>query len=335
MANVLLTQRCVRSCPYCFAKKHISDSSPDDLLSWENLIYLADIFELSGERNMSLLGGEPTLHPLIAEFLVYLLKRNFVVRIFTSGIMSEKTLERIGIALDDVPDDRVTFICNFNEPQNSPSSLAEVESVKRFLKSFGNRTVPGFNVYHPEFRLEFLFDLINEFGLKRHIRLGVANPIPGRNNSFVSPEEMATVISRIFDYAPLFERFRIKPGLDCGFPLCMFSDENLGWLYRHTGGVSRFGCAPVIDIGPDMSVWSCFPLSSIQRKSIFEFDTLQDVVRFYNRMMGAIRMEVGGIYEKCDDCAFREECACSGGCAAHLLSRFQEEARVRVPEVYL
>lgn len=28
MPNILLTQRCVRSCPYCFAKKHMGGADP-------------------------------------------------------------------------------------------------------------------------------------------------------------------------------------------------------------------------------------------------------------------------------------------------------------------
>jgi len=34
-----------------------------DFLSWEHLIYLADLFQSSGESRFHILGGEPTLHP--------------------------------------------------------------------------------------------------------------------------------------------------------------------------------------------------------------------------------------------------------------------------------
>ena len=75
MANVLLTQLCVRSCPYCFAQKYMGEVSPKDMLSWDNLIYLADFFIKSGVYHMSLLGGEPLLHPQFSEFVHYLSKR--------------------------------------------------------------------------------------------------------------------------------------------------------------------------------------------------------------------------------------------------------------------
>jgi radical SAM protein with 4Fe4S-binding SPASM domain len=335
MPNVLLTQKCVRSCPYCFAKKHMSESTPDDILLWENLIYLADFFELSGERNISLLGGEPTLHPNFLDFVIYLLERNFNVRVFTSGIMSERVLEGVALAVNNVPPERLSFICNLNDPKRTHAPFAEIERVKRFLTVFGSRTVAGFNIYQTDFELDFLFKYINNYGLRRTIRLGIAHPIPGKQNIYIFLDDIPSIINRLFSYRELFERCRVKPGLDCGFPMCKLSNTQLGWLYQFTGGASSFGCGPAIDIGPDMSVWSCFPLSSFHKKSIFEFDTLQDVIRFYQRMIGLIRMEVGGIYEECDNCVYREDGICSGGCVAHILSYFQNEARVRVPEVYL
>jgi hypothetical protein len=335
MPNVLLTQRCVRSCPYCFAKKHMSDSAPEDILSWENLIYLADFLEASGERNISLLGGEPTLHPDFTDFVIYLLERNFTIRVFTSGIMADGTLEKISVLFNGVPEDRLSFICNINDPSKTPSPLAEVEAVKRFLRAVGYRTVGGFNIYRADFELEFLFQLINEYGLKRTIRLGIANPIPEAKNLHIPSGGIGSIVERIFSYAPLFERLRIKPGLDCGFPMCRFTDAQLGWLCGQTGGGARFGCGPTIDIGPDMMVWSCFPLASFRKKSIFEFDSLRDVMSFYERILGVIRMEAGGVYEECDECRHREDGVCSGGCVAHLVSKFQKEARVRLPEVYI
>ena len=46
MPNILLTQKCIRSCPYCFARKHMHDSPPDDILKWEDLIYIVDFFHI-------------------------------------------------------------------------------------------------------------------------------------------------------------------------------------------------------------------------------------------------------------------------------------------------
>jgi len=311
------------------------ESAPEDIMSWENLIYLADLFEASGERRFPLLGGEPMLHPEFINFVIYLLERNFEVTVFTSGILTGKLLFEATTALSNVRPERLTFICNLNDPQMTHSPLAEVECVRRFLGHFGDRITPGFNVYRADFRLDFLFQYIREFGLRRHIRVGIAHPILGRKNRYLSLSDIDLVFERLFFYAPLFERLRIRPGLDCGFPLCRLSDSQLGWLYRYTGGKSDFGCGPVIDIGPDMTVWPCFPLSSFHKRSVFEFNSIREMHDYYRGLHDMIHVEVGGIFEECDNCLFREEQLCAGGCVAHSLQKFQEETPVRMKEMYL
>lgn len=334
MPNVLLTQRCVRSCPYCFARKHMSDSAPDDLLSWEDLIYLADFFKAGGERVFSLLGGEPTLHPDFVDMTAYLLERELDVRVFTSGILDDRKLVELVTLAREVPRQRLSFVCNLNDPEKTRSSLAEVESVKRFLRELGERIIPGFNIYRTDFSLEFLFRYINEFGLQRDVRLGLTHPIPGKRNLFIALGDIDAIIARLFEHAPLFERMRVRAGLDCGFPMCRFTDEQLGWLYRQMGPRNGFGCGPVIDVGPDMSIWPCFPLSSYQKRSIFDFNSLQEIHEFYERFHRDVRIEAGGIFEECDMCPHREEDRCRGGCLGHALERFRHEPRVRLPVVY-
>jgi hypothetical protein len=220
MANILLTQKCVRSCPYCFAKKHMADSPPEDMLSWENLIYIADLMEASGDKGLSLLGGEPFLHPNIVDFILYLLERNFHVNVFTSGVMSKKMFSDAERALGNIHPDRLSFVCNLNDPGITPSS--ELKCIRNFLKAFGHFITPGFNIYRCNFNMDFLFQYINEFGLKRHIRVGLAHPIPGEKNVYIKIKDMQKMANRFMSYAPLFERFRIEPGFDCGMPMCLF-----------------------------------------------------------------------------------------------------------------
>ena len=335
MPNVLLTNHCVRSCPYCFAKKYMSEEKTDDFLSWENLIYIADFLQAAGDNRFSLLGGEPTLHPDFNDFVLYLLERNFHVHVFTSGVMEGEKLQDSVFLFKDLPIERLSFTCNINDPQKTGTSLAETESIKCFLRSFAPRIVPGFNIYRKDFDLNFLFKYINEFGLQRNVRIGIAHPIPRKRNRFISVEDIGDITERLFSYIPMFERFRVKPGFDCGFPLCRMSDAHLAWIYRYTGGKSQFECGPVIDIGPDMSVWPCFPLASFHKKSLFEFNTLQEVLDYYRRIHDVVRTEVGGIFEDCDDCQLREDGICHGGCIAHSVTKFQEEAPIRLREAYL
>jgi hypothetical protein len=335
MPNVLLTQKCVRSCPYCFAQRHMSSSPPDDVITWENLIYIADFLAAAGERRFPMLGGEPTLHGDFVDMVLYVIERGFEVTVFTSGVMSDAMLESAAAAFAGLPPEKLGFVCNLNDPEQTRTPPAELAAVKRFLRRFGERVVPGFNIYRTDYRLDFLFDYVNEFGLRRHLRLGVAHPIAGTNNRHIAIGDMRAVVLRLFEYRDRFEAYRIKPGLDCGFPMCQFTNDELAWMYRNTPNRYDFGCAPVIDIGPDLSVWSCFPLSSFHRRSLLEFNSLRELHAYYESLHRKVRIEVAGLYPECDSCVARDEGLCRAGCVAHALRSFAGEARVRMKEVYL
>ncbi len=334
MANLLLTQRCVRSCPYCFAGRHMAESPREGTLSWEDLVHVADLCRASGDSRMQLLGGEPTLHPDFPEMVLYLLERGFQVIVFTSGVMSEEALLRAEGLFAGIPPERLGFLANLNDPALTPCPPAETAAVARFLAAFGERVRPGFNIHRLDFSLDFLLDLINRFGLQRSIRLGLSHPIFGRGNAFIAPKDMAQVVERVFSFAAKMEACRVVPGFDCGFPLCAFRDQHLAWLQRMGAGPQVFGCGPVVDIGPDLSVWPCFPLSSFRKRSLLEFDDLRQAHAHYQQVHEKVRVEAGGIFPACDACPSRERGACAGGCIAHLLRAFAGEPRLRLPEVY-
>lgn len=330
--NILLTQRCNRSCPYCFAIKHMDGALPDDIMGWEDLVYLLDMVQAAGDQRVQFLGGEPTLHPQFVDFCLYAISRGLGVTVFTNGMLPPDRLEYVVQHLSRVPDDMLSFVCNINHPDITPP--AEQAMIEQFLNAFGRRITPGFNIYRTDFDLGFLFDHISRYGLSRVIRLGLTHPIPGVNNRFIGIDQMRPMLDRLMSFRGRFERQRVKPSPDCGFALCLFTPEELGWLYQSNGATFHFACSPVIDVGPDMTVWACFPLSGHHKRKVFEFDSIQDIYRFYEERHQSIRVEIAGIFAECDECRHREEGVCAGGCAAHALSAFEDESPVRLSEFY-
>jgi len=310
----------------------MDESPPDDILSWNNFIYVADFIERSGHREISFLGGEPFLHPKIVDFVLYLIERDFHVNIFTSGIMNEIMFNESQQYLSGLPFEKFSIVCNLNDPKSL--SFSESEAVKRFLSVFGHLVTPGFNIYKLGFDLNFLVNYINQYGMKRHIRLGLAHPIPGTKNASIPKENLPEMAKNLMRFLPVIDKFNISPGFDCGFPMCLFSNEDIGLLYKITKGNLRFGCGPAIDIGPDMKVWSCFPLSNYQKKSVYDFDTYSELYDFYMDLHRKIRIESSGLYLKCDNCIDRNRELCSGGCLSHNLHEFVNEPKLRLEEVY-
>jgi len=310
----------------------MAGSAANAFLSWENLIYVADFLKNSGERHLSLLGGEPTLHPECVDYILYLLERDFEVTVFTNGILSHSRLEEFRRHLTEVRIGRLNLVCNLNDPVQTPATPKEAELIRRFLAVMGPWVTPGFNIYRSDFTLDFLFDAINRFGFKRQLRLGIAHPVPGQKTGFILPENLRQVVERLYAYRPHFDALRVSPGLDCGFPLCQFTDEELGWLHRFKN-TGSFGCGPAVDISPDMSVYHCFPFSQYLRKSLFEFDSLRQVEEHLLQVRQQFKQEIPGIYPECDGCRAQEDGVCNGGGLCQILNRLIGEAPIRISEI--
>ena len=321
MANILLTEKCVRACPYCFAKEYLKESK-ENLLSWESLIYIADLFESSNEKHLALLGGEPTLHPDFIDFVLYLHQRKFHINVFTSGIMAPNQLEAAKKYLLKVPEESLSFVCNYNHPDSSTDY--ETQQINRFFEAFSKYISLSFNLYHQDFDFRFLVDAINKFGLKKHIRLGLAQPIPGQKNECLALEQLRHIPEKFRNQLEMLEENRISIGFDCGMPLCIFSNEDIGRLFKLNKGRVSFSCGPAIDIGPDMQVWSCFPLSNYEKKSLYDFDNVVEIKNYFMEQHNHVRKKGKGIFEECETCAYQKEGVCLGGCLARLIEGLRD-----------
>jgi radical SAM protein with 4Fe4S-binding SPASM domain len=293
------------------------------VLSWEDYIYVLDYYHRNDVVSVSLLGGEPTLHPGAVEMVDYALRRNFEVRMFTSGVMPNSVRERLGKLISRLrPECKLHFIVNVNHPRYTPESQRHAQEA--FLSLAGPRASISFNIFEPNFELDFAFDLIQRFDLHQNIRLGLTHPIAGgQKNTHLGPPAYADVASALDSHVDQFIRNRVSIGLDCGFPFCMFTAEQLGRLVS-VRATFHWMCGPVVDIGPDLAIWPCFPLSHLRRKTLYDFARLNDIVDWMKQQIHSERAGCQGIYLECDDCHFRSTQMCGGGCVAYSLLRGED-----------
>lgn len=98
-----ITTRCNLSCEFCYNFKNLPDERFDRMLS------IADALALNNVDVVNLTGGEPFLHPRLADIIDYCYK-HFTLMISTNGMfLSKKILSRIvpktelvGVSLDAV-----------------------------------------------------------------------------------------------------------------------------------------------------------------------------------------------------------------------------------------
>jgi hypothetical protein len=60
----------------------------------------------------------------------------------------------------------------------------------------------------------------------------------------------------------------------------MFNESQLGKLYYNNVDFSIL-CGSIIDIGPDLTVWKCFPLSKMHNVRLTDFETESQLKDYY------------------------------------------------------
>jgi Radical SAM superfamily/4Fe-4S single cluster domain len=326
--NLIVTTRCNRACSYCFAqsKSREDGESPGatrtDVTIEEVETYLA-FLESGSIREMKILGGEPTLHPELERILDCGLSRGFDITVFTNGLWN-------GAARDLFRDEKtanVGFIFNINEPSVTPE--AEAKRVGESLTIAGKRGSCGFNICHPGFDLTFLGDLIARHGLGRTIRLGLASPIAGADNVHIAPKEMPGIGSSLVRQLEILEQGDVLGELDCGFPVCMFTTEELGRL-RLVARTAESACEFPVDIGPGLLAWPCFPLSTVTRTDLRAYETPGKLLAAYEDALTPFRCF--GMMDDCLTCKYRIRGQCCGGCLAHAVRNVEDGGDPRILE---
>jgi radical SAM protein with 4Fe4S-binding SPASM domain len=315
MANIILNGNCNRQCVYCFSQLKDRKNSR---LSLDNLTFISDFFARSKKRKINILGGEPTLHPQFDIFLEYLMSRGFVIHVFTNGMISAAMLKKIEgvISRWQLTRQRLKFIVNVNE-EKYRTQKEEKSQQRTFCHLHGFATL-SFNIFEKECQMDFLLALIAQNQLIPEIRLGLAVPILGKSNRFLVLEDYPAIVKKIITFSGQCQNDSVDLVFDCGFPLCVFSDEEIGKLYKNKTQL-KFICHPIPDIDPELNVTYCYPLSGFFPKKLTDFRNLQDIYTYFNSQV-AKNKQIPGIFDSCPECEYRHRGMCDGGCRAHYLS---------------
>jgi MoaA/NifB/PqqE/SkfB family radical SAM enzyme len=314
--NLIITDQCNRACPYCFGGQKVKLSLAGNLkvLAYPEFEFCLDFLERSRRPDLKLLGGEPTLHPEFERMVQAGLQRNLRVIVFSNGLWSE----RVTRFVRENTNPRFTFLFNVNEP--AMQTPLENERQAETLAIAGKRGGLGFNIYRPDFDLRFTTGLIRRYGLKSEVRLGIAHPIAGQTNACVPDADLKAVGERLLRQMDELEQQGVLVALDCGFPLCMFPEAKLGQLVTGTRPGPYSTCGPIIDVGPGLTAWPCFPLGELLNVNLRDFEHADALVAYYDRRLATIRDQ--GFLSECRTCRFRLRSQCACGCLARTLQNW-------------
>ncbi len=319
MANIVLTNLCNLSCPYCFAGELRAEDV--QYLSEGQLDQIAAFLRRSHAREVGLIGGEPTLHPRFGEMATRLVEEFSFRKVFvyTNGIHLEKYFPRLLRP-------EICYLVNVNDPREiGQAKFRHITEMLEKAEQYGmlGQLSLGVNVYRPGQDFEPMLELCRRFGYTG-LRLSVVVPDHGeRLDRFQYFSDLKPTLMALYRR---MKELGIVPKYDCNIvPSCIFTAEELAFLQTMPGSpndIARItgeyaACHPVIDIYPDFSVARCFGMSHVHDKKLQDFQSLDDIIRYFVYSIDGPRL-YGEQCARCRDCYQRQVMRCYGGCIAFL-----------------
>jgi len=277
MANIILTNICNQKCPYCFAKKEMSVGARRGKkeMSFENFKTVLEFFKKNEEKEIRLLGGEPSLHSRFKKIVDYAINKTFCVRLFSNATFDENLI-RFLLGKGN----KISYVLNINEPVfYSKETWCRIINNISLLSNRSN-VLLVLNIYKIRFKYKYLARLVQRYGADG-IQVAIANPV-GRN-SHIQKSDYAKTAKRIIKMAEYFTKHKMKFYFSCGFDKNMFSKKQREFLKNLTPSL-KWGCQAnkgLFDILPDLSVVRCFPLGHQKRASLKKFASTGEIINYF------------------------------------------------------
>lgn len=327
MANILLTSACNLSCKYCFARERMLTKRRQQM-SMEDVCKVIRFLKKSEFPLFRAMGGEPALHPRFPEIVELALREGMRVDVLSNATWGDHCIE----LFDRIPPSRINFLLNIDHPDNyRPKQWARIEQNLASLPERRNVTL-SFNIFERRPRCDYIFDLTRRYGF-RSIRMSFSLPVYGGGNTYLELDETRELAPFVMKFVEQAEGEGVDVRLDNVVPLCIFSEEQAGRLML-AGALDlnrNSRCEPIVDIGPDLSVWCCFCLSPLYNRRLDEFECLQEIDDFYRGILRHYQSELVP-WEECRECKLRERWSCQGGCITYSLIKHPERVAVKPPE---
>jgi len=303
MLNLFLTYKCSLKCDYCFATG-LANEFPE-VLSKDNFSRLRKWLNNNGIMSLALLGGEPTLHPHMEQFLYQLQENGIMVAIFTNGLFNEGVRESLTSNV-------ANFVINYNDPSTyRESEWKLLHNNLNCLKENGCRVSFSKNFAKKSLRYDYLLEACREYRIKK-VRYDITRPNPNKYNDHYDLNDTKEVLNKVVSFVRECDAGGIQTGLDCCIPLCYFEDEDRDFLKKVSLKFSGI-CHPSIDIHPDLSASYCLPMRHVTIEDVTKYAGERAILQYFSESVRNIRFSnPSSACKECCDYKTR----CQGGCLA-------------------
>lgn len=323
--NILLTEVCNRNCRYCFAKDEMDKAKKKemDISDFEKVL---DFLEKDGQKEVRLMGGEPTLHSQFRQIVDLAIVRGFKINLFTNGFFSgdlaEWLAETGGLVEYSFNLSAIVSEKSFPRREAAERNLEKLQKASRVYGSVNIDSIK-YEEYVPVIRL------IEKNNLD-HVRIGLAANMVTNTSDGVKKDYAGVVETMLRVIGELkMKNGYLKITLSCGLSPCMFEKKQLDELSRQKVEIRGWGCAGKMsdfDITADLEILPCFYAEDAKEKKLTDFKNLFSIRRFSS---GLFRYLTKGpsfhTLENCRACPHFKRRKCSGACLGYIMNNPQDK----------
>ncbi len=313
---LVIINSCNRDCPFCFEGEF--RHGPQQRMSLADVEALCRFFriaESSTDEAVSLLGGEPTLHPELLDIIDLIGDHCPGKRIL---LLTNLTCERELLA--ELLMRRVSLLVNIVEPAlNTPAQQAAIDDNLALLSEAPNIVYSAATTIHAlDQDFGFFYEFLRRDRLRQvyNVRLGLSAPGFQFGNEFA--REMTSAWGeKYLEVARGIHRVNPMIGLsgECPVNLCQVAPEAYAELVPHVAFLKSVCAEPNLDILPDFSTHWCFGtrhLPGMVIDNIFDYPNEAALRAELNRRRVDLLRQMG---VRCDH-ATCDRLGCHGPCLA-------------------
>lgn len=311
-AYVSLTYTCNLHgiCDYCYAY----DQKNKDTMSLADFTTIIKyIKKISNTREISFVGGEPTLVRNLPEYFDICAEFGLNAVLYTNACCSPNMIQCIlkkqnlsEISVHFIPD--VFFACkNYEEYYKAFELINHYSGIKSIIFVIDEK----WNVRY----LDELFDIAKKYHY--NLRWIFATPTSRLTQSLTLEQMREITHSSLQPFLLKCLKNNIKTVPDLTIPLCIFDED---FLIKYSKPLHLIKlCIPFVYFKPDMRMQYCTSLNDIVRSAPeSETDIGEFIIR--NRCMCNNLKKIPS-FSECTDCLLWKNNICQGGCLTYKLFR--------------
>lgn len=333
--NLFITELCNRRCPFCYLNNWVaSEGKTAKYMTLEDIKVVIGWLKRSGIRRVKLAGGEPMLHPQLLDILRELVKNHILIEgILTNGLGATNLYNEVaGLSgthwLVNVSPQE-TYTKEEWALLNKNLELFKLRNEDKSVKQYGFDTNSlrhlclSITFYKPDQDYSYVIDLAKKYECPV-IRYDVSRPSSDESNVYVDFEKLFEIKPTLLKFVKACVREGIKPGLDDALPFCMFTQDELKYLYLFSNFYSV--CVPHSDVMPDLTVEYCTSMRGILPSHKISSMTGEKIFQESISQSNKYREH---ILPQCENCYNQKARLCQGYCLRYKADSIKEESNAK------